>query len=108
MIDQPKLIVGIGFPRSVDFERTGRLAARRVAQVRSDTAVFALELLDRVERRVAGEEADRGVQSAAWKQQQREAGTGLLVVDANRARFVKFALPRLLGKHARYGSCRGR
>src|SRR5258705_13879613 len=94
----------MGFPGPVDFDRTSRLAVGGVAQVRRDTAVFALELLDRVERRVAGEEANRRVQSAARKQQQREAGAGLLVVDANRAFFVELApVACLLSKQAGHG-----
>src|SRR4029077_6032297 len=100
MVHQAELIVGIGFPRPVDFARTSRLAAGGVAQVRRDTAVLPLELLDRVERRVASEEANGRVQSAARKQQQREAGTGLLIVDANRASLVKLVpFARLLSKY---------
>src|ERR1700693_1814084 len=61
-----------------------------VAQVESDAAVLALELLDRVEGRItAGEARDRRVQSAAGDEQQRETGTGLLEVDANGAFFVR-------------------
>jgi hypothetical protein len=67
-----------------------------------------LELLNRVERRVTSEEANGRVQSAARKQQQREAGTGLLIVDADRASFVELApLASLLSKYARHGGrCR--
>jgi hypothetical protein len=54
MIHESELILDVGFPGALDLDRTGPLAARRVAQVRCDTAVFAVELLDRVERRVAG------------------------------------------------------
>src|SRR5215813_8747411 len=88
MIHQPELIVGIGFPWPVDFHRTSRLAAGGVAQVRRDAAIFSLELLDGVERRVAGEEANGRVQSTAREQQQREAGTSLLIVNANWAFFI--------------------
>jgi len=49
MIHQTELVIGIGIPRPVDFERAGRLAGIGVAQVRVDAAVLALELLDRVE-----------------------------------------------------------
>src|SRR5262249_21018588 len=59
MIDQTKLIVGIGLPRPVDLDGTNRLATGGIAQIRRDTTVFSLELLNRVERRVTGEEADR-------------------------------------------------
>ena len=49
-----------------------------------------LNSVDRVERRIgAGEAGDRRVQAAAGDQQQRKAGTGLLIVDANGAFFVK-------------------
>ena len=48
---------------------------------------------------------DRRVQSPAGNEQQREAGTGLLIVDANGALFVEghgsFSCPSLLSEHAR-------
>ena len=50
MIHQPELVVGIGFPRPVDLDRAGGLAAGGVAQVRRDAAVLSLEFLDGVER----------------------------------------------------------
>src|SRR5262245_39660731 len=99
MIHQSQLIVRIRLPRSVDFDRTSRLAVGSVAQVRRDTAVFPFELLDRVEGRVAREKADGRIQSAARKQQQRKAGASLLVVDADRTLFEKLApVRRLLSK----------
>jgi hypothetical protein len=52
MIHQPKLIVGVGFPRPIDFDRAGRLTAWSVTQVRRDTAIFTFEFFDRIERRV--------------------------------------------------------
>src|SRR6478736_8095624 len=99
------MVVGVCIPRPVDLERAGGVAATRVAQVRRDAAVLPLELLDRVKRRTAGEAGDRRVQSSAGNEQKREAGTGLLEVDANSAFFVKgdscSSLPSLLSKHAR-------
>src|SRR6202035_5486281 len=70
-----------------------------------------LELLDRVEGRVAGEEGESRVQSPAGDEQQREAGTGLLEVNANRTSFEDRggspSLPGLLSEHARRcGHCR--
>src|SRR5262249_41023949 len=89
---------------------SGGLAAGRVAQVGGNAAILALEFLNRVERRVAGEEADRRVQAAAPKQQEREARPGLLEVDAKRGLFVELPrspAPRLLSKHPWHGG-RGR
>src|SRR5215471_18922724 len=100
------MVVGIGFPRPVHLDRTGGLAAGGVAQVRRDAAILSLEFLDRVERRVAGEEANSRVQSAAREQHQRKAGTGLLIVDAHGSFFVKLAtslLGWLLSNYARHG-----
>ena len=57
VVHQPELVVGIGVPRPVDLERARGLAAIGVAQVRRDAAVLVLELLERIERRVAGEKA---------------------------------------------------
>src|SRR5437870_12863566 len=80
------MVIGVRVPWPVDLERAGRLAGIRIAQVRRDAAILALELSDRVKRvRQAG---DRRVQPAAGNQQQREAGAGLLIVDANRTFFV--------------------
>ena len=107
MIHQPELIVGMRFPRPADLDGTSRLPVWGVSEVCCDAAVFPFELLDRVEGRIAGEEADGRVQSAARKQQQREAGTGLLVVDANRASFVELArFARLLSKQVLHGGRR--
>ena len=89
MIHQAELVVGVGVPWPVDLERAGGLAAVGVAQVRRDAAVLVLELLDRVERRDAGEEGDGRVQAPAGDEQQREAGAGLFVVDADVAFFVE-------------------
>ena len=57
VIHQAELVVGVRVPGPVDLERAGGLAAVGVAQVHRDAAVLVLELLDRVERRAAGEEA---------------------------------------------------
>src|SRR4029079_8325550 len=75
-------------------------------------ALLSVDLRDRVERRVAGEEGNRRVQAAAGEQQEREAGPGLLVVNAHAALVVERAgasAARLQRKHARDGGgCRGR
>jgi len=86
VIHQPDVVIGTGVPRPVDFERPHRLAAIGVAQIRRNNAVLALELLQRVEG-VIGEARDRGVQTAAGDDHQREAGAGLFVMDANVAFF---------------------
>ena len=70
MIQKAELVVGIGLG-PVDLDRAGGLAAGGVANVRRDAPVLSLELLDRVERRVAGEEGNGRVQSSAGEQQQR-------------------------------------
>jgi hypothetical protein len=49
MIHQAELVVGVGLPGPIDFDRAGRLAGDGVAQVRRDAAILPLELLDRVE-----------------------------------------------------------
>src|SRR5207237_3230358 len=62
-----------------------------------------LELLDRVEGRIASEERDVRVQSSAGKQHQRETGSRLLIADANGSFFVERArstCARLLSKYA--------
>src|ERR1700720_2141265 len=113
MIHQTELVIGVGFPRPVDLDRTGGLAAGGVAQVRCDAAILSLELLNGVEGRVAGEEGDGGVQSSAGKQHQRETGPGLLIPDTNGAFFVELAgssFARQLSKGAWQGGrcrCRG-
>src|SRR3984893_15024313 len=83
------MVIGICIPRPVDLERAGGLAVGGVAQVRRDAAVLSLELLDRVKGTAAGQAGDRRVQSPAGDEQQREAGTGLLIADANGAFFVE-------------------
>src|SRR5262249_59551020 len=107
----PELVIGICIPWPVDLERPGGLAPNRVAQVRRDAAVLSLELLDRVEGR-AGQGGDRRVQSPASYDQQWEAGTGLLVLDADGAFFIEAhgssSCCRLLSKHARCCGHRGR
>src|SRR2546422_10825334 len=81
------MVIGVRIPRPVELERAGRLAGIGVAQVRRDAAVLSLELLDRVKGVVQA--GDRRVQSPAGNEQQREAGTGLFIVDANGAFFVE-------------------
>src|SRR5579864_9091609 len=111
MVHQTELVIGVGIPRPVDLDRAGGLAARGVAQVRGDAAILSLELLNRVEGRVAREEGYGGIQSPAGKQHQRETGPGLLIVDTNGAFFVELAgySARLLSKSARQGGrCRSR
>src|SRR5215471_9501213 len=103
VIHQSELIVRIRLPRPLNLDRSRGLTARRVAQVRGDAAILALELFNRVERRVAGEERNRRVQAAAWKQQERNARPGLLEVNANGALFVELPgspVARLLSQHA--------
>src|SRR6202047_2799103 len=94
MIHQADLVVGVGFPRPVDLDWAGGLAAGGVAQVRCNAAILSLELLNGVEGRVAGEEGDGGVQSPAGKQHQRDTGSGLLIVDTNGAFFVELPISR--------------
>src|ERR1700730_1022395 len=106
MIHQTEMVIGVGFPRPLDLDRTGGLAAWGVAQVRCDEAILSLELLNGVEGRVAGEEGNGGVQSPAGKQHQREAGPSLLIVDANGTFLVELPssfFARLLSKCIRQG-----
>src|SRR5215468_5129074 len=101
------MIVGVRIPWPVDLERTGGLATVGVAQVRRDAAVLSLELLDRI-KGPACQGGNRRVQSPAGDEQQREAGTGLLKADANRASFVEAGRRSLLRKHVRRRGHRGR
>src|SRR5665647_3250455 len=89
MVHQTELVVGVGIPWTFDLERAGGLTGVGVTQVERDAAVFVPELLDRVEGRITASDArDRRIQSPAGDQQQREAGTGLLEMNANGAFFV--------------------
>src|SRR5215510_2636284 len=82
------MVVGMGIPRPVDLERTGGLATIGVAQVRENAAVLALELLDWIEW--AGEQTGHPrVQRSAGDEQQREAGTGLIITDADGTSFIE-------------------
>src|SRR5437867_5009661 len=83
------MVIGIGIPGPIDLERAGGLAAIGVAHVREDAAVFSLELLDCIKRSAAFQAGDRRVQSPAGDEQQREAGTGLFILDANGAFFIE-------------------
>src|SRR5262245_51311041 len=49
VIHETQLVVGVRLPWAVDFDRTGGLAAGRIAQVRRDAAVLAFEFTDRIE-----------------------------------------------------------
>src|SRR6185436_294122 len=89
VVREPDMVIGIRIPRRLDLERAGGLPAVGVAQVRRDAAVLSLELLDRVEGTAACQAGDCRVQPAAGDEQQRKAGTGLLVVNANRPFFVE-------------------
>src|SRR5215472_16174045 len=89
MIHQAEVIVGIGIPRPIDLERPGRLTAGGVAQVGRDAAVLVPEIRDRVERRSVRHEFDRRVLAPAGDDEQREAGAGLLVVNADIALLVE-------------------
>src|SRR5262249_56199679 len=69
-------------------QRPRGLAALGVAQIGRDHAELVLELVHRVEG-VGRETRDRGVQSTTGDDQQREAGTDLLIVDADVALVVE-------------------
>src|SRR6266404_2308123 len=89
VIHQTNMVIGLGIPRPIELERAGSLPAIGVAHIREDAAVFSLELFDRIKRSAAHQAGDRRVQSPAGDEQQREAGAGLLVLDANGAFFVE-------------------
>src|SRR5258708_24988835 len=82
VVHQADLVVRVRIPRPVHLERPGRLAFNGVAQVRRDTAVLSLELLDGIEGRALDQVRDRRVQSSAGDQQQGEARAGLVIADA--------------------------
>ena len=88
MVHQPELVVGEGVPRVLGRHRAGGLAAIGVALVHRDAAEVVLELFHRVDH--GGRPvADARVQAAAGGDQQREAGAGLLVADANVALLIE-------------------
>ena len=70
MIHETELVVGIGVPRPIDFDRTGGLATGRVAKVRRDAAILSLELVDRIAWLgiVAGDAGNPRVQPAGRQQ----------------------------------------
>src|SRR5581483_10432854 len=103
-IHETELVVGVGFPWPVDFDRTGGLPGGRVPQVRCDAAVLAFEIPDRIEGIATFQTVNRRVQAAAGNQHEREAGPCLLVVDADGPLFEELArrgAGRLLRKHTR-------
>src|ERR1700683_1249016 len=81
------MVVRIGIPWPVDLQRAGGLAVIRVAQVPRDAVVLSLELPDCVEG--VRQARDRRIQSPTGNEQQREAGTGLLIVNVNGTFFVE-------------------
>ena len=88
MVHQPELVVGEGVPRVAGRDRAGGFAAIGVALVHRDNAEVAFQGLGRVEH--GGRPvADPRVQAAAGSDQQWEAGTGLLVADADVALLIK-------------------
>src|SRR5581483_11976400 len=109
MIHKAEMVIGVRFPRPVDLDRAGGLAAWGVAQVGGDAAVLSLKLFNGIIRRIACKEPNGRVQSAARKQHERETGTGFLIVDADGSFFVELAssgLARLLSKYPGHGrSC---
>src|SRR5689334_5224048 len=89
MVHQAEMVVGMRIPWTIDVEGTRGLAAIGVAKVGANAAVFVLELVKRIERGIRrGQICDSGIQPAAGNHQQREAGTFLLEMDANRT-FLK-------------------
>ena len=82
MVHQPELVAGEGVPRIIDRHRTRRLAAIGIALVHRDAAKVVLELFHRVDNR-GRPVADARIEAAARSDQQREAGAGLLVANAN-------------------------
>src|SRR6266481_397963 len=101
------MIIGICIPRPFDLEWAGGLAVIRITQVRRDAVVLSFELLDWVKGIAAMQAGDRRIQSPAGDEQQREARTGLLIMDTNGAFFIEghgsSSLLSLLSKQARRG-----
>ena len=90
VIHQADMVVSIGVPGPVRFERARGLSVLGVAQIRRDNAELPLELVDGVEG-VGREPRDRRVQPAARDHQQRETGAGFFKMDADVAFFVERA-----------------
>ena len=88
MVHQPELVVGECVPRILDRNRTGRLAAIGVALVHRDAVEVVFEFLHRVEH-CGRPIADPRVQAPAGGDQQRKAGAGLLVADADVAFLIE-------------------
>ena len=88
VVHQAELVRREGVPRVVHLHRACRFATVGVALVHGDAAEVVLEHLHGVEDGRAPV-AQPGVQAAARCHQQREAGAGLLVVDADVSVFVE-------------------
>ena len=88
VIHEPELVVGEGAPGVVDRDRAAGLAAVGVALIHRDAAEVVRELLHRVDHR-GRPVADAGVQAPTGGDQQREAGAGFLIANADVALFVK-------------------
>src|SRR5260370_35692365 len=88
VVHQPQLVVGEGAPRVIDRDRAAGFAAIGVALVHRDAAEIVLEGLRGV-KHCGGPIADPGVQAPAGGDQQREAGAGVLVADADVALLIK-------------------
>src|SRR5204862_2621928 len=88
MVHQADMVVGEGIPRPVDLEWPRRLPGIGIAQVGSDAAEGIAEFLQCAERMRGVESGDRRVEAAAWDHHQRETGSPLFIVDADRTSFI--------------------
>jgi len=88
VVHQPQLVVGEGVPRILDRDRAARLAAIGIALVHRDAMEVVLELFHCVDH-CGRPIADSRIEAAAGGDQQREAGSDLLVADTDVALLVK-------------------
>src|SRR5215813_10005013 len=83
VVHEAELIVRVGIPRLLELQRAGGLSAIGVAQVHADAAKVVFEFLHGVEGGPRRPPGDRGVETAAWDQEQRKPGAGLFIVNAH-------------------------
>src|SRR5438105_8517128 len=82
VVHQPELVVGKRIRRVIDLHGTAGFAAIGIALVHRDAAEVVLELFHRVDHR-GRPVADARIEAATGSDQQREAGAGLLVANAD-------------------------
>ena len=89
VVHQPKVVIGMGVPGPVNLKRAARLPWVSVAQVNTDTTEILFVSLHRVEGYRRIQQWQRGIEPAAWNDQQGISGPYLFVVDTDGFFFIK-------------------